>query len=275
MPANDFCFFSFCSTLVAIHYNDFVDAGIVEQLVSLNREFYQSFSVSFSSTRYQVQPGVRKIAKRFPQNGNLLDMGCGNGNLTQVLQKNGFRGTYTGVDFSENLIQESQKAFVLLGTQATFQAHFSVFDLMSSDWQILPIREKWDVICAFAVFHHIPGKDNWKRIFHNIHSILNPKSDFVFSVWQPQNSKRLVKRYQPWSTIGLLDTEVEEGDVLMDWKAEQAQDTRIGLRYVHVFTRGELREIAQECGFSIKDEFYSDGKEGNIGLYQVWQTEPD
>ncbi len=140
-----------------------VDAGIVERIVALNREFYQTFSESFSSTRYQVQPGVRRVSKRFPASGNILDVGCGNGNLMQILQKNGFSGTYVGVDFSENLIKESQHTFQALDGHPAFQTHFSVFDLVMSDWNEFPVEMDWDVICAFAVFHHIPGKENRSR----------------------------------------------------------------------------------------------------------------
>ncbi|RJQ44567.1 MAG: class I SAM-dependent methyltransferase [Anaerolineaceae bacterium] len=248
-----------------------VDAGIVERIVALNREFYQTFSESFSSTRYQVQPGVRRVSKRFPASGNILDVGCGNGNLMQILQKNGFSGTYVGVDFSENLIKESQHTFQALDGHPAFQTHFSVFDLVMSDWNEFPVEMDWDVICAFAVFHHIPGKENRSRIFRHIHSMLRPKSEFIFSVWQPQNSKRLAKRFQAWNEVGLLESDVDEGDFLLDWKAEQSADNKVGFRYVHIYNDEELQELAAEIGFSIIERFYSDGKGGNLGLYQIWQ----
>ncbi|NMB62859.1 MAG: class I SAM-dependent methyltransferase [Chloroflexi bacterium] len=245
--------------------------SVIEKLVALNREFYQTFTSSFSATRSQVQPGVKKIAAHFPKDSNILDVGCGNGNLMQVLQKNDFRGTYAGVDFSENLIRECQRISQTSNNQLAFQTKFDVFDLALSDWNIFPIKMDWDVICAFAVFHHIPGKHTRSAIFRQIRSMLKPEAEFVFSVWQPQNSSRLTKRFLVWDQMGLQEIDVEEGDYLLDWRAEQSSNNKIGFRYVHIFNEQELKGLAAETGFSISNSFYSDGKEGNVGLYQVWK----
>jgi 2-polyprenyl-3-methyl-5-hydroxy-6-metoxy-1,4-benzoquinol methylase len=248
-----------------------VKTSVVERLVTLNREFYQTFSASFSSTRGQVQPGVSHAAKYIPATGNILDIGCGNGNLMQVLKKNQFRGTYGGIDFSENLIAESSHTYQSMDNQATFQASFHVFDLVLSDWKAFPLKMGWDVICAFAVFHHIPGREKRAEILNHMHTMLKPESQFILSVWQPQNSQRLASRFLNWEKIGLQETDVEEGDTLLDWKAEQSSNNKIGFRYVHIFNEQELKRLAAETGFSIRDSFYSDGKEGNIGLYQIWK----
>ncbi len=249
-----------------------VDNNTIQRINALHCEFYQTFSGSFSSTRSQVQPGVKRVAKRFPMDGNILDLGCGNGNLMQVLQQNDFRGMYAGMDFSENLIIESQNAFQALGNHAMFQTHFSAFDLVMSDWNEFPLKMEWNVICAFAVFHHIPGKENRSRIFRHIHNMLKPKSEFIFSVWQPQNSLRLAKRFLDWDQVGLQVSDVEEGDALLDWKAEEVCANKVGFRYVHIFNQDELVELAAKADFSIKDSFYSDGKGGNLGFYQIWQV---
>jgi hypothetical protein len=64
---------------------------------------------------------------------------------------------------------------------------------------------------------------------------------------------------------------MEDGDVLLDWKAEQSSAKRTGYRYVHIYQETELLEIADEVGCEIIQSFYSDGKEGNLGLYQIWK----
>lgn len=248
-----------------------MENSVIEKLVALNREFYQTFTSSFSSTRSQVQAGVKQIAAHFPKDSNILDMGCGNGNLMQVLQEHDFRGTYAGVDFSENLIRECQRNYQVLSNQSAFQTKFAIFDLVLADWNAFPIKMDWNVICAFAVFHHIPGKQKRSAIFRHIHSLLKPESEFIFSVWQPQNSSRLAKRFLLWDQVGLQDTDVEEGDYVLDWKAEQSSTNKIGFRYVHIFNEQELKNLAAETGFSLSRSFYSDGKEGNIGLYQIWK----
>jgi len=49
------------------------------------------------------------------------------------------------------------------------------------------------------------------------------------------------------------------------------QPEQIGLRYVHLFSRSELTELAAQAGFSIENEFESDGDGGRLGLYQAWR----
>ena len=246
-----------------------VKKEIIDRIVTLNREFYQTFAVSFSSTRYQVQPGVKKILQRIPFSANVLDLGCGNGNILRNLCTQKFSGMYMGVDFSPNLIDDAQHLYTALRGECSFEAQFSAFDLVASDWRNIPIHKPWEVICAFAVFHHIPGSENRKILFQHVRECMCPATKFIFSVWQPQNSTRMVKRFQSWNVISMSESDVESGDVLLDWRSEE----KTGFRYVHIFTEEELAMLAREVQCSIVEQFYSDGAEGNLGLYQVWQTE--
>jgi len=50
------------------------------------------------------------------------------------------------------------------------------------------------------------------------------------------------------------------------------QPTRVGLRYVHLFSRAGLGVLAEQSGFAVRETFESDGTTGNLGLYQVWQA---
>ena len=257
-----------------MHYNGSVDKSTIHKINTLNREFYQTFSCSFSSTRYRVQPGVSRILKMLPSAGSILDLGCGNGNIMKELLKMKFSGSYFGVDFSEHLIQKSRQVYLEFEERTAYKADFSVFDLLQSDWTDFPDAGKWETILAFAVLHHIPGKQERRNLFGNIHALLKPSGRFFFSVWQPQNSRRLVKRFQSWEQVGLTEADVEKGDVLMDWKADEMLTNKVGYRYVHIYNKEELEKTAAETSFTIKDSFYSDGKERNIGFYQVWEK-PD
>ncbi len=248
-----------------------MDKEVIHKINALNREFYQTFSDSFSSTRYQVQPGVGRILQTIPSGSAILDLGCGNGNILKELAKMNFNGSYFGVDFSEALIQNSRQVYKGLGEKTTFRADFSVFDLVQATWDVLPNAGRWEIVLAFAVLHHIPGEEVRKRVFQNVRTLLKPAGKFIFSVWQPQNSQRMAKRFQNWGRIGLREADVEQGDVLLDWKAEEIKSDRRGYRFVHIFDQAELEKLAAETGFSINDSFYSDGKEGNIGFYQVWK----
>ena len=61
-----------------------------------------------------------------------------------------------------------------------------------------------------------------------------------------------MSRVLPWSTVGIAETDVEEGDTLLDWRhAVGDQAGERGLRYVHLFQRGELSRLALKSGFTI------------------------
>jgi len=99
-----------------------------------------------------------------------------------------------------------------------------------------------------------------------LHSALAPSGVFHLSNWQFLNSPRLTQRIQPWERLGLHPEDVDPGDYLLDWRSGGA-----GLRYVHHFSEAELAALARETSFSVEETFYSDGKEGSLGLYQAWR----
>jgi hypothetical protein len=96
-----------------------------------------------------------------------------------------------------------------------------------------------------------------------------PDGCLILSVWQFHNSTRLMSRIQPWESIGLLPEDVDDGDALLDWRAE-GEGVGTALRYIHAFTEAELQHLAAKSSFQICESWSSDGKEGCLGLYQVW-----
>jgi len=246
-------------------------ADIVEKLHRLNQEFYQSFSSSFSLTRQRIQPGVRKIMQSLREGKNLLDIGCGNGNLAVELVKNDWGGTYLGIDFSEDLVGIANKKVSTLRSDVQIDLKFQTVDILQNGWiEKLP-QIHWDRALMFAVLHHIPGNETRKDVLRSIRSFFPVGRPFFLSVWQIQNSPRLLQRIRTWKEIGMEENQVDPGDVLMDWRAQNpGEEGKPGLRYVHLFTENELNQLATETGFRVIDQYYSDGKEGNLALYQKW-----
>jgi tRNA (cmo5U34)-methyltransferase len=249
-----------------------VKEEIVERLRQLNQEFYQSFSVSFSSTRERIQSGVRRLLTEMPMRGNLLDIGCGNGNLAVEWQKSGRKGFFLGLDFSNELVQIAQEKVISLPLDNDQKILFLSMDINNASWVHQLPGLTWQTVVLFSVLHHIPGEKKREQLLRTIHRIM-PKDGVLFlSVWQVRNSQRLLKRIQPWLMADLNEDVVEPGDVLMDWRAEcQNADGRTGLRYVHIFSEEELASCADKTGFKVVKNFMSDGNEGNLALYQKWE----
>jgi tRNA (uracil-5-)-methyltransferase TRM9 len=236
-----------------------MDSAIAGQLVALNRRFYTDFGKPFSATRARIQPGIRRILAQLQGTERILDLGCGNGQLARTLAGLGHHGPYLGLDFSLPLLAEAQSQ------PEGFSATFRQADLtMPGSFSALPAP--FDLIFTFAVLHHIPGHVLRQNILAQARGLLAPGGRFVHSEWQFMNSEKLKARIQPWERAGLSAADVDEGDVLLDWR-----DGGAGLRYVHHFSEQELVQLAAENRFRIVESFFSDGQGGRLGLYQVWE----
>jgi len=231
------------------------------KLLAINNQFYQANAGSFSATRQRLQPGVQRLVERLiseKPTARLLDLGCGNGWLGRHLMQHDFKGTYMGVDASPDLLQEARR---------NCPSTFLLADLADPGWETGLPPEPYDAVAAFAVLHHLPGDNLRLRVLKQVRSqFALAGGSFFHSEWQYLNSPRLASRILPWEMVGLHASEVDEGDVLLDWRAEG----RVGMRYVHQFSEVELERLAQAAGFRVMETFYSDGKEGNLSLYQEW-----
>jgi SAM-dependent methyltransferase len=241
-----------------------MNAETIARLLSLNKQFYQTFGREFSSTRQRLQPGVQRILDTLTGDESLLDLGCGNGELARERMRRGQRGPYTGLDYSQPLLEVARHGW------EDAPATFIRADLTASDWDkrmLTPVHQSFDLVTAFAVLHHIPGTNLRFCILQKVHNLLRPGGLFIHSEWQFLNSEKLKVRIQPWEEIGLSDNDVEPGDYLLDWRSGGR-----GLRYVHHFDEAELEDLAVRSYFRVSTAFTSDGENGQLGLYQVWES---
>jgi SAM-dependent methyltransferase len=239
-----------------------MNPGTAAYLIEINREFYTRFGDSFSATRHRIQPGVRRVLAILNGDESILDLGCGNGELARELGKRGHHGPYLGLDFSLPLLQDAEVQ------PEGFSARFMEVDLtkLSAFSNQLSVEGGWSVITAFAVLHHIPSHELRLEILRVANQLLKKDGVLIHSNWQFLNSKKLKARIQPWEAVELSNSDVDQRDYLLDWRSGGK-----GLRYVHHFDEDELGELASASGFEIADTFYSDGKAGDLGLYQVWK----
>src|SRR3972149_9722118 len=91
-------------------YNTFMNLTIVDQLLAINREFYDRFGSEFSATRQRLQPGVKKILNSIKQDESVLDLGCGNGYFLREVSRRGHKQALLGVDFSLPLLRDAREA---------------------------------------------------------------------------------------------------------------------------------------------------------------------
>lgn len=247
-----------------------MNSDTITLLLDINSRFYRQCGETFAATRRRIQPGVRRVLAQIPPAENWLDLGCGSGALALEWLQQGRSGGYLGLDSSPVLLEEAQRVVPPGG-----RASFALADLAADPWggfpEVLDLRPLHGVF-SFAVLHHIPGAAARRQILQQVHRLLSPGGQFIHSEWQFQHSPRLTARIQPWEQVGLRPADVEPGDTLLDWRAPSTGHgpAPMGLRYVHLFERTELAELARDSGFNIVEEFESDGVGGRLGLYQKW-----
>ncbi|MFN2215851.1 MAG: class I SAM-dependent methyltransferase [Anaerolineales bacterium] len=245
-------------------YNLYMKDGTIQKLLEINKQFYQEFGMKFSETRGRIQPGVRSILDSLSGNEKILDLGCGNGNAAKYLSNHNFKGMYTGIELSPALIKIAKEMNQLPSH------HFIQADIASDDWDDILQEKSIDVVIAFATLHHIPSNALRVQIIKKTRKLLKDNGLFFHSNWQFLNSPKLKARIQPWSSAGIDESTLEEGDYLMDWKMGGK-----GLRYVHHFDEGELNTLADETGFTVIESFLSDGYENRLGMYQEWKKKDE
>lgn len=119
---------------------------------------------------------VLKIAKI---GMNILDVGCGSGNLYEVFYRNRYKpAEFHGVDIRKQTIDKNIQKF----PQASWSAMDPVNEQLPSPLLIdrLPAVSGWDIITCFEVMEHI-GKNNGEKLLENVKSVMNDKTIFLMS----------------------------------------------------------------------------------------------
>jgi SAM-dependent methyltransferase len=243
-----------------------------KQLSEINDTFYTRFGREFAETRRRIQPGVGRVLDEVIHSGDWLDLGCGSGTLGCVWAEKGFTGLYEGLDLSPVLIAEAQKVTAAVKHTPELRLVYGQADLSQPGWTRICSQPVYDGVLMFAAMHHIPAYERRLGLMKEIAGLLKPGGKFIHSEWQFQRSTKLMTHVVPWEQAGISADELEEGDTLLDWRhTSPERPAETGLRYVHLFSSGELAQLAGEGGFTITAEFDSDGASGNLSLYQVWQ----
>ena len=247
-----------------------MESEVIERLLALNRAFYATFARSFSDTRPASDPTLACILPHIPQRANILDVGCGNGRLALLLERERPGTVYVGIDAIPELLKLAQAQ---LESLMSISAKLQVIDVAQPGWS-KGLRSSpssasseaalFDCIAIMAVLHHIPSLDLRTQVLREAAALLKPDGHLVISTWQFLDSARQRRKIVDWAEVSIAQESLEPGDYLLDWKREGR-----GLRYCHLVDKDEIIHLASASGLHLQQTFRAGGREGNLSLYTI------
>jgi len=204
----------------------------VKKILKETETGYDKISQKFSNTRSYIWQDLLFIKSMNLDNYNVLDFGCGNGRLTQILKGKKINN-YLGVDVSNNLIRIAKKNY------GNKKIKFLKIDRNKK--LELP-KNHFDVIFLIAVLHHIPSKKLRLEKLRELNSLLKPGGKVIVTVWNLYQKKYLFKIFKSF----FKKNNLEKKDIYIPFKTNEG---KIFNRYHHAFSKRELENIFQKAGF--------------------------
>jgi len=146
------------------------------KIIDENKRTYNQISDEFSNTRKRNWPEIEELKKYINDGEKILDLGCGNGRLSEIFS--GKNIDYTGVDFSERLVEIAK---------SKYGDFFRVADILNLPFS----NQNFDSVWSIAVLHHIPSIELRKRVLSEIKRVLRPNGRVIATCW---NIKSLFRK---------------------------------------------------------------------------------
>ena len=212
------------------------------EILEMSRSGYEEISHDFSQTRKVFWEELCFLGDHIKKNDAVLDIGCGNGRFLEVLK--GKLLQYTGVDNSESLIDCARE---WQGGKGKF---------ICADALALPFKDApFDVAVSFGVLHHIPSKKLRKQFLSEAHRVLKKDGVLILTVWNLWN-ERLTPVIKKHAIQKLLcKSKLDFKDVFLPF------GKKVRVRYLHAFTKGELKRLLENSGFRV-DELQNISRRG-------------
>lgn len=130
-----------------------------------------------------------------PLGGNLLEVGCGNGRMTEFMVDH-FKYV-TGVDISGEMIRQGRER--LYGKDHIL--------LVETDGETFPFNDNlFDVVFSYIVFQHFKTKEMVEKNFKEIYRVLRPKGIFKVRL----RTDTLPSLDPWWSGVSYTEKEIKE-----------------------------------------------------------------
>lgn len=240
-----------------------------KRIMDITKKTYEMIAEDFSATRNRVWPEMEILVKKYARPGmKVLDLGCGNGRLVEILPE----VKYIGVDSSEALVGEARKIYDLRFKNYEFRK-LDMLELEKSG------EKDFDVVFMFASLNHIAGEENRRKVLEEVRRILKPGGVAVmtnWNMWQVGTGKSIWKykfkfprdKIQDINKFQIQNPNFQSNpksktqrlglgfkDILTLWQSGDKK--RQGELYYRACGLGELRRLLDKAGFEVAENYYS------------------
>lgn len=194
---------------------------------------YDTIAKHFSNTRLAAWPEFEtfeSLITQYKEDCSVLDVGCGNGRLAEIVNK--IKASYTGLDVSEQLLSEARTLY----PEHTF-VHGTMLQLPFVD-------STFTIVAAVASVQHIPSINYRLQALRELYRVSQPGGSLFMTNWNLHQT--ILPDYFTAAKKQFGD-QWETGDALVPWKNDQG-DLQ-AMRYYHGFTETELTHLLEQAGW--------------------------
>ena len=219
---------------------------------------YDSMAVKFSETRKYFWRGLEFIADYTQKGDKVLDFGCGNGRLLELIGKTEDM-QYSGTDVSQKLTDIAKQHYQQHNTH--FQKIYPVksaeggpasqeFNGVNPLQITLPFADDYfNTVYSIAVFHHFPSRKYREDVAKELYRVTKKDGHIVITVWNLWQKRYIKNIIKNWVDKLKGDKNLDWNDCNITFKDNQG---KIFNRYHHAFTKRELYKLFSNAGFQIE-----------------------
>lgn len=206
-----------------------------KDIIHKTKEDYNRIAAYFSDTRLYIWPEWKNFKKYLKNGQNILDWGCGNGRLLNLLQD--FKIKYFGIDQSRELLKHARRIW-----KKEIQTGRARFFCTASRAKTFP-NNFFDNVFMVASFHHLPDEATRLKLLKQIYQEMKNGGHLIITVWNLKSHWAEKKKHQDWQ-------EFAPNDFLIPWKNPKGA-VEVN-RYYHHFEQAEIKELLLQAGFKIE-----------------------